>query len=713
MKRIFVLFQLLLVVVLVMAVPAKRGQFKIITLADGSQVKAELVGDEFMNYWRADDGRCFVKNGDVYVLANLDRMAKRAAQKRSLRALSRKAATRGVGDAQKAYIGKKKGIIILVQFTDKSFQSDHNQSFYNRVANESGFSEGDFKGSVHDYFYDQSNGQFDLTFDVAGPYTLQNNYAYYGQNVKNDDGEVTDYSKNADKMIIEAIDHAAKEFDFSQYDWDGDGEVDQVFVLYAGQGEANGGDEDTVWPHEWSLYSATGSTKQVNNTTVNTYACAAELGGSESITSGIGTICHEFTHCLGVPDFYDTSNNETQQYGMGNWDVMCGGSYNGDGFIPAGYTSYEKMWCGWLTPTELTEDTNVSALKPLTEGGGAYVIYNDNHKDEYFLLECRNQTGWDAATAGKGLLIIHVDYDPNVWWWNVPNAFSDYKGDDGNYVANDHMRCTFMPADNARGAKNEAGDPYPFNINNSFSNISNPAATLYNANTDGSFNLNKSVKNITRNADGTVSFDFYAVDTNTTKVLEGTLFNETFDQCAGEGGNDGIWTKASSELLADYSGWDYKKNTGFGGNKCARFGTAVTKGSATSPGFEVGDEAELTFKAAPMGEETGNISVYVQNSATTTVTPSMFAMTTGQWTECKATIKGAGFIKLAFSGSKNRFFLDDVKVEAVSGSTGIKTVVDKRPADGTIYNLQGRNMGTDASSLPKGIYIINGKKVIK
>ena len=173
-----------------MAVPAQRGQFKTITLADGSQVRAELVGDEFMSYWRVDDGRCFVKKGEAYVQANLERMAKLASQKRNLRALSRKAATRGVGDAQKAYLGKKKGIIILVQFPDKKFLSDHNNYFYNRVANETGFSEGDFKGSVHDYFYDQSNGQFDLTFDVAGPYTLQNNYSYYGQNVKNDDGEV-------------------------------------------------------------------------------------------------------------------------------------------------------------------------------------------------------------------------------------------------------------------------------------------------------------------------------------------------------------------------------------------------------------------------------------------------------------------------------------------------------------------------------------------
>jgi M6 family metalloprotease-like protein len=117
----------------------------------------------------------------------------------------------------------------------------------------------------------------------------------------------------------------------------------------------------------------------INNLKVNTYACGSELGGSENVTSGIGTLCHEFTHCLGIPDFYDTASGDN--FGMGKWDVMCSGSYNGNSFCPAGFTSYEKMWCGWLTPTELTADATIDNLKPLSDGGGAYIIYNDNHKD--------------------------------------------------------------------------------------------------------------------------------------------------------------------------------------------------------------------------------------------------------------------------------------------------------------------------------------------
>ena len=712
MRRNILLLQLLMTAILVMAEPAKRGQFRTINLSDGSQVNAELVGDEFMNYWKAEDGRCFVKQGDKYVIANLKSMAASAAQKRSLRASKHLApATRGVG-TRKSYIGKKKGLIILVQFPDRKFKGDHDVAFYQNVANKLGYTEGDFKGSVHDYFADQSNGVFDLTFDIVGPYTLQNNYAYYGGDKVDDDG-TTYHDVNAAIMMKEAVTNAAQDVDFSPYDWDDDNEVEQIFVIYAGQAQSNGGGEDTVWPHEYAFSSSLGSPMYAGNIKVDVYACAGELGRTENVTSGIGTICHEYTHCLGIPDFYDTSDNETQNYGMGYWDIMCNGSHSGEGFCPPNYSSWEKWWCGWLTPTELTEDTSITNLQPTSAGGGAYIMYNDNHKDEYYLLECRNQVGWDSQTAGKGLMILYVDYDSNAWRWNVPNAYDSYYDAQGNRCENDHQRCTIVPADNAKGTKTESGDLYPYNLNNSFSNTSTPSATLYNANTDGRFFLNKSIRNITWNDNGTVSFDFVAVDTITKKVLEGVLFSETFDRCSGVGGNDGIWEAKRGTLETDYSGWSYTANTGFGANKCARFGTSAKKGIATSPNFDVSEENVLTFKAASCDAETATIKVNIQNSSTTTVEPSTFNIVSGQWTDCKATIKGEGNIKLSFFSSKNMFFIDDIKVEATSGSTGIKPVINKHVSHDCIYDLQGRNLGTNPSALKKGIYIINGKKVAK
>ena len=706
MKRKLLILTLLVAVLSAFAVPANRGQFKMITLSDGSQIKAELIGDEFMHFWRAENGKCYVQKADIFVPADINKMRAESARKNQTRFNSRRASTRGVGEI-KQYTGKKKGLLILVQFSDMKFTGDHNLEFYNNILNTPGYSEESFKGSVHDYFYDQSNGLFDLEFDVAGPYTLSKGYAYYGAN-----DEQSGSDSNPGKMIKEAVEFAANSFDFSQYDWDGDNEVDQVFVLYAGLGEASGGAPETIWPHEWNLEYATGSDMYVQNYRVNTYACGSELGSGTS--SGIGTICHEYTHCFGIPDMYDTSNNEISNFGMGSWDVMCSGSYNGNSFCPAGYTSYEKMACGWLEPIELNADTTITGMKSLQQNGESYIIYNDNHRDEYFLLECRNQTGWDASTAGKGLLILHVDYDKNVWAWNAVNSYKGYYDEVHNHLENDHQRCTIMAADNTYSQKNESTDPFPFNLNNYFGNTSNPSAKLYNANAEGDFYLNKTVKDITLNDDGTVSFSFVANDTSTEKEIEGTLFYESFDKCSGVGGNDDIWTQKSGSLKTDYTGWEYPNMTGYGANKCARFGTDKKKGSATTPYFQIGDEAELTFKAAPWDNESTNMLVSVMNSAATTIQPASFALTPGQWTECKATLKGADNIKLMFAAIKNRFFIDEVRVEAVSPSAGIGQLkYDSRSADNRIYDLNGRYVGTDINSLRSGIYISGGRKIVK
>lgn len=147
-------------------------------------------------------------------------------------------------------------------------------------------------------------------------------------------------------MVAEACLAADSEVNFADYDWDGDGEVDQVFVLYAGLGEAAGGDDDTVWPHMWNLSSSDyRKSLTLDNVKVDTYACSSEMTkdydtfGYPDIVSGIGTFCHEFSHCLGYPDMYDMNY---KNFGMATWDLMDYGNYNGKGFIPSGYTAYEN-----------------------------------------------------------------------------------------------------------------------------------------------------------------------------------------------------------------------------------------------------------------------------------------------------------------------------------------------------------------------------------
>ena len=515
MKKLFFTFALAVLALTASAVPAKPGLFRTLTLSDGTTVKAQLVGDEHGHYWLSADGRAYQQmDGMAYFSEiSLDAVKTKAQARRSqanARRAKRLEAPRRIGEVGN-YIGKKKGIIILVNFSNVAFQKDNNNALYQRIANEKNFSYGDFKGSMYDYFYAQSEGKFELTFDVIGPVTVSNTQSYYGSNDSGGD------DKHPAEMVIEALKLADSQVNFADYDWDGDGKVDQVYVVYAGKGEADGGAANTIWPHEWELSSAAGygdgsGAQTLDGVKIDTYACGGELNGSGNI-DGIGTMCHEFSHCLGYPDFYDTDYSGGQ--GMGYWDLMDGGSYNGDGYQPAGYTSYERWMAGWKEPVELTTTTQVANMKALQDGGEAYIVYNNGNRNEYFLLENRQFTGWDASLPGEGLLILHVDYNASAWADNTPNDIPS------------HQRMTWISADNEyqyttyQGSKyytieGMANDPFPYGSVNAFNKSTTPAAKFFNKNTDGTYYLDSSIEEITQNTDGTVSFNFKAA-TNVAK----------------------------------------------------------------------------------------------------------------------------------------------------------------------------------------------------
>ena len=446
-------------------------------------------------------------DGDIYQRVDAQQVKQRAALRRQAadQRRLRRLAPRKVGEVG-SITGQKKGLIILVNFTDVNFQSDNNKALYERIANEENFSDGNFKGSMYDYFKAQSEGQFELTFDIVGPVTVSKNQAYYGSNDSNGN------DKYPAKMVIEALQLVNSQVNFGNYDWDGDGEVEQVYVVYAGQGEADGGASSTIWPHEYDLNSAKsygdGSGAQtLDGVKINTYACGGELNGSNNI-AGIGTMCHEFSHCLGYPDFYDTDYSGGQ--GMFMWDLMDSGSYNDDGYRPAGYTSYERWVAGWKTPITLETTQSVTNMKALQDGGESYIIYNKGNNNEYYLLENRQKTGWDTSLPGAGLLILHVDYSSSVWASNQPN-------DDPS-----HQRMTWVAADNQyqyttyqgtkyyteNGAKN---DPFPYGSVNAFNKSTTPAAKFFNKNSDNTYYMDSSVENITQNSNGTISFNFVGI----------------------------------------------------------------------------------------------------------------------------------------------------------------------------------------------------------
>lgn len=712
MKRAFVFLLILCMTLCVNAIPAKRKGYTTIRLTDGREVLATLVGDEYLHYMQAEDGQQYIYNSvlggfEALGLANLKRTTAATRSQINQVRRHRRLATAKILQENKLQI--KKALLLLVQFPDKQFLPEHTPLLYENICNTPNFQhELGFKGSVKDYFKAQSNGLFDLSFDVKGPINLSHSYAYYGEN--NKAGE----DIRPEEMVKEACRAVEAQVDFADYDWNHDSEVDALYILYAGQGENTTykTDPQTIWPHQSEL-SSTNDVLTLDGVTIRPYACSAELIGDHQI-DGIGTICHEFSHLLGLPDMYDTVNQEN--YGMCTWDIMDQGAYNGNAFVPAGYTSYERMFCDWMTPHKLTKDTLVQNVKPLSEGGESYILYNDGHLNEYYLLENRAKTKWDAYLDGEGLLVLHVDYDAQAWSDNEVNT------------DNSHQRCTIFHADGSDRyltslgmfhTAEVAGDPYPYKDNNCLTATSQPAANLFHANAQGSMLMDKILTNIQRHTNGTVSFQLSVgtrtADDTAAPLPDGVLFHETFNQCHGTGGNSGGFhgrvATQRSQYLPDVQGWTVLSGAAYGGDRCARFGLAKNGvGIVFSPSFMAIGTDTLIFVAAPFGNDGNSVDVYINEKLL-----DSFPLQTDAWTTISAPFEGKGATVIKFVPDR-RLFLDDVKVVGPRSTTsGIQSfsTIHSSPYAHRIYNLHGQYMGDDLSRLPQGIYVINGRKILK
>ena len=524
--RKLILFFLLCYATAAWSIPAKK-EWRIYQQPDGTSIELMLVGDEYFHFYVTRDDVPVVEESGCFYYARVSGTAllptsvlahevqrRTAEDKQHIISIEevkqlphqRMQIPRTIGDTDHpAYTGSKKGLIILANFSNKTFEGydddpEQVRQRYDDMANLPGYTnEWGAIGSVHDYYTDQSYGQFDLTFDVIGPVNLAKTNLYYGKNSPS-----TDFA--APEMIMECCAAVDSLVDFTIYDWDGDGVVEEVFVLYAGYGEATGGGAATIWPHMSSLKAHSQYNTNIpeevvhDGVQIDVYACSNELYRSGR-PMGIGVICHEFSHCLGLPDMYDTS--DSKNFGMDKWDILSDGGYNGPegvGWVPAGYTSYERNFAGWLDYTVLHNDTTVSDMHPLNEGTGeAYIIYNDNAPDEYYLLENRHQSRWDAYLPGEGLLITHIDYDEDIWRRNKVNAT-------GYGAKNDHQRLTIFHASNTISYGHDA---YPYEGNDSLTDYSEPAAMLYNANYDGTYLMHKPITSITHDEEtGSVSFIF-------------------------------------------------------------------------------------------------------------------------------------------------------------------------------------------------------------
>lgn len=398
------------------------------------------------------------------------------------------------------YSGKKKGLIILVNFADLRMLDKHTNKIFHDMANEDGYTENGHIGSVRDYFLDQSYGMLDISFDVVGPVTLERNYAYYGKN-----DPIYGNDRKAHEMVIEACRLADSEVDFSDYDWNGDGEAEQVFIIYAGYSESSGAPSNTIWPHKSIL--GNNNFLVLDQTRINVYACSSELAyNNGDVLDGIGTICHEFSHTLGLPDLYDTGGRNS--IGMEYWDIMAAGNYSGPmgiGEVPCGYSAYERWCLGWLDMIELEDTCRILDMPYIGDSPTAYLVRNPNFKDEYFILENRQARGWHSYLrqypAGHGMLVTHVDYSERAWERNEINIYPD------------HQRVCFVPANRSFSFSSvsiAAGHLFPGTSGISeLTDISHKTVgiKLFNPNLDGSYYLHKPITRIREN-NGLISFDF-------------------------------------------------------------------------------------------------------------------------------------------------------------------------------------------------------------
>ncbi|MBR1472715.1 MAG: M6 family metalloprotease domain-containing protein [Paludibacteraceae bacterium] len=440
MKKILSFLFLCALAVTASAVPARRG-WQTRTQADGTTIEIQQFGDEFYHYMINRAGKQVREINGMYVEVGEAPTPMQAKARRAKVAARRQ--RKAVGTEPNL---APKGVVILANFKDKSMQSSHTQAVFDELCNSANCTVNDGYPSAAQYFADQSNGAYRPVFDVFGPVTLSRNLDYYGHNI-DEDGYPTDESNDntsdqyATDAVVEACILANQKYtiNWADYDSDSDGKIDFVYVIYAGQGEADGGAANTIWPHNWEVSSAlyyssctyTASQCIVGGKKIENYAMSGELSGSS--LGGIGTLCHEFGHVMGLPDLYDTSYGTVYENCLtpNDWDIMDGGSYNGDGHCPPNYDPWEKDFFGWLTPINLgNEGQNVTLYANGTEN---YQTYQINASGTYvspttsglrYYIENRQAVGWDAPLTGHGMLIWKVNFNASAWENNAPNESS-------------------------------------------------------------------------------------------------------------------------------------------------------------------------------------------------------------------------------------------------------------------------------------------------
>ncbi len=515
MKKIILFYCFLFIqVCFIIATPAYPKPIRTI-LPNGKQILVRQYGDEKFHYFTTLEGYPIKKGKDGYFyylyttdnheLICSDIRINTIKNKRTVRFLrklnkedliriiqlqinSRKVNRKKTGINKITHFpttATQKSLVILVEFSNQKFSMNDPRISFDNLLNQKGYSENGGTGSCKDYYMENSNGSFTPDFKVYGPLLLSKEYKYYGENNINGDDIAPE------KMVIEACQKLDDIIDFSEYDTNKDGKVDNVYIFYAGYGEADSGQSDRVWPHSYTLEE---QNIILDGVKLSTYACSNEINYATKKMNGIGTFTHEFGHVLGLPDLYATQY--TNAFTPDAWCLMDYGMYNNNGNTPPYMSTYERYSLGWIKPKELNKPSNV--VIDTLSNNIAYVI-KTNFENEYFLLENRQQQGWDTYIPGHGMLVWHIDYNKAIWENNIVNNNPE------------HQYVDIEEADNIKSLETISGDAFPGTAN--ITQITDD--TEPNLKTWAGLGFGKSITDIEEH-EGKISFLFMGGETLTT-----------------------------------------------------------------------------------------------------------------------------------------------------------------------------------------------------
>ena len=706
MKKLFTSIIVALMSLTTWGVPVYPGP-AVITQSDGTQLTVLGYGDEDFHYYTTTDGVLLVHVGTDYYVAEVSdygelRATPQLAHEPALRSAAEQQLVRCqdmgrfMNFAEREYprrvqrrepisgstlfphTGTPKAVVILVEFPDVPFTLPDPKASFEQYLNsmskpqDLGNKESDNISSVAFYFKNMSGGQYIPQFDIYGPVTLDNNLSYYGGSESTDpnhDGS----GENMNDLLKHACQKADAEIDFSQYDANNDGKVDLVYVIYAGYSQSFAQNSvECIWPK-----SGTVTAGLFDGKTVSRYGVNNELNGFPGAYSkepynhinGIGLFVHEFSHCMGLPDFYPVpTSKKADNQSMETWSVMDYGNYLSNGNYPCAYTAWEREAFGWITIEDLTESQDLE-LKRYDDGGKAYRIRNDNDPSnkEYFIIENIQKYNFNAAQKGNGLLVYHVDYDASLFSLSSNHVNSEVG----------HPRMAVVPADGVcysnKHLKEEnvtnaiyyaqlAGDPFP---GTSGVTMVDEASNLPNFKVYKGTSLNKGLYNIEENngvitlqfvndvaSEGMAHFEDIALEpesyingagmegtpeqdawgSDVTKVLlksGGFTFTTLYN--AGWGSWSGY--AISNQTSTEFSSYDDQYHSCVGSGYSGSSNYAVVYPSTYGEKAEVNDPAGKEISGMYVTNTANNVKAYTEGDG---MTPGAFQ--TGDW--CLLTITG-------------------------------------------------------------------------